>query len=285
MGLHASVTKLGQIEALDALAGPAAKAVKQLVGHGAVKDAVSGTWLGHPLHPPLTDLPIGLFTSATVLDLLAPRRAADAADTLVGLGLLAALPTAVAGAADWSDSYGEDLRVGAVHAVSNVVGLVFFASSLGARRRGHRVAGKALGLAGMASMMAGGYLGGFLSYSRGLGVNHAFHEHPPDDWTAVLGDDDLAEGQPARVEAGGASVLLYRSNGRVYAIGSRCSHAGGPLEDGSVDELACTVECPWHQSVFRLDDGSVVHGPASVPQAAYDVRVEDGQIEVRQRQA
>jgi nitrite reductase/ring-hydroxylating ferredoxin subunit/uncharacterized membrane protein len=278
------VAKLGQIEALDGLAGPAVKVVKQVVGHGTVKDLVSGTWLGHPLHPLLSDVPIGLFTSATLLDLMAPGRSADAAQTLVGLGLLSALPTAVAGAADWSDSYGEDQRVGAVHAVSNVVGLLLFASSLGARRRGHRVAGTALGLAGMTSMAAGGYLGGYLSYSRGMGVNHAFDQHPPEGWTAVLAEEDLAEGQPARVDTGGATVLLYRSNGSLFAIGSRCSHAGGPLEEGSVDELACTVECPWHQSVFRLTDGSVVHGPASMPQAAYDVRVENGQIEVRQRQ-
>src|SRR5947199_805106 len=106
MGLHAAVEKLGRIEALDALAGPVAKTVKQLVGPGPVKDLLSGTWLGHSLHPPLTDVPIGLLTSATALDLLAPSRAQDAADTLVALGLLTALPTAAAGWADWSDSYG-----------------------------------------------------------------------------------------------------------------------------------------------------------------------------------
>jgi nitrite reductase/ring-hydroxylating ferredoxin subunit/uncharacterized membrane protein len=281
--VHAAVEELGRIDALDALAAPAAKAVKQLVGQGRVKDLLSGTWLGHPLHPLLTDIPIGLLSSATMLDLLAPRRSREAADRLVGLGLLAALPTAAAGAADWSDSYGEDMRVGAVHALANVVGLGLYAASLGARRRDRRAAATALGLAGITTMAVGGYLGGYLSHTRGLGVNHAFLEVPPEDWTAVLADADLADGQSRRADAAGAPVLLYRSGQRIYAIGSRCTHAGGPLEDGSVDAGACTVECPWHQSVFRLADGGVVHGPASVPQAAYDARVVDGQIEIRRR--
>lgn len=281
MGLQAVAEKLGRIDALDALTGPAAKVVKQVVGPGPVKDLLSGSWLGESLHPPMTDIPIGLLSSATLLDLLAPRRAQGAADTLVAVGVLSALPTAAAGWADWSDSYGEDMRVGIVHALSVGVGLGLYATSLGSRRRGHRAVGTALGLAGMTSMAVGGYLGGYLSHSRGLGVNHAFLEHPPSDWTAVLAEAELAPGAPKRVDAGGAAVLLYRTGERIYAIGNSCSHAGGPLSEGDVDEAACTVTCPWHQSVFRLADGGVVHGPAAVPQTAYETRVSDGQIEVR----
>lgn len=106
MGLHASAERLGRIDALDRLAAPGAKAVKRLVGQGRLKNLLSGSWLGHPLHPLLTDIPIGSFTSATVLDLLAGQRGEHAADVLVALGLISALPTAAAGAADWSDSYG-----------------------------------------------------------------------------------------------------------------------------------------------------------------------------------
>lgn len=105
----------------------------------------------------------------------------------------------------------------------------------------------------MASMSAGGYLGGYLSFSRGLGVNNAFHQHPPEDWGPAVAEAELAEGSAVRAEVGGATVLLYRTSRQIYAIGSRCSHAGGPLEQGSVDEAACTVRCPWHQSVFRLE--------------------------------
>jgi nitrite reductase/ring-hydroxylating ferredoxin subunit/uncharacterized membrane protein len=283
VNLHASAEALGRIEQLDEPAGAAAKAVAQVVGQGLVKDLLSGTKLGHPLHPLLTDIPIGTLASATVLDLLAAERGEPAADLLVAIGLLSALPTIAAGAADWSDSYGPDQRVGAVHAVANVIGLRLYGWSLRARRRGDRRIGTVLGLAGMGTMAVGGYLGGYLSHSRGVGVNNAFYQHQPEDWTAVLSDAELVEGTPTRAVAGDATVLLYRADGRVHAINSRCTHAGGPLEEGDVDAAACTVRCPWHQSVFRLQDGSVVHGPASVPQAAYDTRIEDGQIEIRLR--
>jgi nitrite reductase/ring-hydroxylating ferredoxin subunit len=135
----------------------------------------------------------------------------------------------------------------------------------------------------MTSMAVGGYLGGYLSHSRGVGVNNAFYQHAPEDWTAVLDEAQLQEGASVRAAAGDATVLLYRSNGQIHAIGSRCSHAGGPLDEGDIDAASCTVTCPWHQSVFRLDDGSVVHGPASVPQAAYETRTQGGQIEIRLR--
>jgi nitrite reductase/ring-hydroxylating ferredoxin subunit len=136
----------------------------------------------------------------------------------------------------------------------------------------------------MTSMAVGGYLGGHLSHSRGVGVNNAFYQHHPEDWTAVLDEAQLPAATPTRVVAGDATVLLYRSNGHIHAINSRCSHAGGPLDEGDIDPTSCTVKCPWHQSVFRLDDGGVVHGPASVPQAAYDTRIQGGQIEIRLRQ-
>jgi uncharacterized membrane protein len=245
VNLHAIADGLGRLEQLDTPAGAGAVAVVKTVGKGTLKDLLSGTPIGHPLHPLLTDVPIGAFTAATALDLFGGERAQPGADALVGLGLLSALPTVAAGAADWSDSYGPDQRLGAVHAIANVVGLGLYACSLRARRRDRRGAATVLGLAGMTTMAAGGYLGGHLSHSRGVGVNNAFYQHAPEDWTAVLDDAALAEGETARA--------------------------------------ACTVTCPWHQSVFRLTDGGVVHGPASVPQVAYDTRVEDGRIEIRVR--
>lgn len=283
MGLHQIVERVERINALDRLAPPLANAVKGAVPHGRVKDVLSGTWLGHPLHPLLTDIPIGAFVSAATLDLIGGPDAAPAADTLIGVGLLAALPTAAAGAADWSDTYGGEQRVGLIHAVANLAGLAFFAASLVARRRGARRAGRLLSLTGLTSMAAGGYLGGYLAYSRGVGINNAFYQQPPGEWTPVLADADLTDGQPTRVQAGQATVLLYRTGGRIYAIGSRCSHAGGPLEEGKVDDTTCTVECPWHQSVFDLASGAVIHGPATMPQASYDTRVHEGKIEIRSR--
>jgi len=132
--MHSSAEKPGRINALDRLARPAATAVKRAVPPGWRKDLLSGTRLGHPLHPLLTDIPIGALTSATVLDLLGGRPRQDAADALVTVGVLSALPTIAAGAADWSDTYGPDQRVGVVHAVSNALGIGLYAWSLRARR-------------------------------------------------------------------------------------------------------------------------------------------------------
>lgn len=283
MRLHDVAERIGAAAALDRAAEPLAGIVKRAVGKGPVKDLLSGTPLGHPLHPLLTDVPIGSFTSAAILDILGGKRGEAAADLLVSVGILTTLPTAAAGAADWSDTYGAEQRIGVVHAAANLVGLALYVASLLARRRGDRGTGKLLGLGGMASMTVGGYLGGHLSYSKGVGVNNAFNEHPPEDWTPVLDDADLVDGKAVAVEANGARVLLYRSGDGLHAIGARCSHAGGPLEEGTVETEACTVECPRHQSVFRLDNGSVVHGPATVPQVAYDTRVADGKVEVRLR--
>jgi nitrite reductase/ring-hydroxylating ferredoxin subunit/uncharacterized membrane protein len=284
VGLYELARRLGDIEALDQVAGPVAATVKKNIGRGLRKDLLSGAGLGHPLHPVLTDVPIGAFTGSAVLDLVGRGRYDAASEALLGTGILAVLPTAAAGLADWSETYGPDRRVGFVHAVGNVTAVSLFTASLAARRSGLRGLGKGLGFAGLAVLGASGYLGGYLSFARGVGVNHALNEQPPTEWTPVLAESDLPEGTPTRVEVDGASVLLYRSGGRILGIGATCTHAGGPLQEGKIlDDEALCVECPWHQSVFRLEDGGVVHGPATVPQTAYDVQVEQGKIEIRAR--
>jgi nitrite reductase/ring-hydroxylating ferredoxin subunit/uncharacterized membrane protein len=284
MDLHRLVARVGRLEQLDAIAAPVTKLVKRAVPpKSLVKDVLSGTWLGHPLHPMLTDIPIGSFTSANVLDLIGGRASQRAADRLVDLGLVSAVATAAAGAADWSDTYGEEQRIGVVHAASNLVGVALYAASAVARRRGARGRATMLGLAGTTVMTVGGYLGGHLGWVHGVGVNNAFTQHPPSEWTDVLALDELDDGASRRVDVDGATVLLHRDREDVLAIGSRCSHAGGPLEEGDVDRDACTVTCPWHQSVFSLESGAVVHGPATVPQVAYDTRVTNGRVEIRAR--
>jgi nitrite reductase/ring-hydroxylating ferredoxin subunit/uncharacterized membrane protein len=280
LDLHGLAERLGSIAALDRAARPLARAVKRATPQGPLKDALSGTFLGHPLHPLLTDLPIGSFTSTSILDVMGGRSSERAADTLLALGLVSAVPTAAAGLADWSDTSGDEQRIGVVHAAANVAGLTLYAASLLARRRGQRASGRMLALAGMSVMTVGGYLGGHLGFSRGVGVNNAFWQHGPDEWTAVLDDGELTEGARAKVQAGDATVLLHRRDGSVPALNSRCSHAGGPLEEGAIDDAGC-VTCPWHQSVFELDDGSVVHGPATTPQVTYATRVANGRIEIR----
>ncbi len=282
MTLHELAERVGHAEGLDA----AADALADLVGRAlppktAIKDLVSGTWLGHPLHPLLTDIPIGSFTSATVLDLVGGVATQRAADWLVALGLASSVVTAVAGAADWSDTVGEDRRIGLVHAAANAVGVALYGASAIARRRGRRAAATTLGLAGMGVMSVGGHLGGHLSFSRGVGVNRNVADHPSGAWTRAAGVAEVAEDGLLAVEVEGAPVLLHRRGDLVAAIGGRCSHAGGPLVEGEFDPVACTVTCPWHQSVFRADTGRVRHGPATIPQPAYECRVVGADVEVR----
>ena len=253
----------------------------RVLPNGRARDVLHGTWLGHPLHPALTDVPIGAWASALVLDLVARDRAAGASRTLIGVGLLAAAPTAVSGAADWT-ALGETerpKRVGAVHAVANGTATAFYAASWLARRRGHHAKGRALGCAGAALMGAGGYLGGHLAFRNGVGVDRTADETQVGEWTDAGHLRDLPMRVPVRRRVGDADVLLYRIGSTVRAIAATCSHLGGPLEKGTVHEDCVT--CPWHGSTFDLRDGGVVSGPATAPQPAYEVRVAGRTVQIR----
>ncbi len=279
------VRRIEALERLDRIAEPLADAMKKLIPRGPVKDALSGTWLGHQLHPLLTDIPIGSFTSATILDLVGGRRAQPAAALLSAVGVASAVPTAAAGLADWSDIYGPDRRVGLVHAAANLVGVGFYTASIAARLRGRRWSATSLGLMGMGVMTIGGYLGGHLTLVRGHGVNRIFMEEQPASWTLATTDKVLPEHSPVVVDLDDAPTLLYRSGAEHYGLSNRCTHAGGPLDEGDFAYSAAgpCVTCPWHQSTFRLADGAVVHGPASVPQPSYEVRTTADGVEVRRR--
>jgi nitrite reductase/ring-hydroxylating ferredoxin subunit len=274
VGLRELIGRLESLEALDGVSDRLAGFVNAAVGPA--KSLLSGTWLEHPLHPLLSDLPIGCWSGAVILDLFGGSAAADAVDPLVGLGALAAVPAAVSGLSDWADSYGPERRVGLVHAAANVTGLGLFAASLMA---GHRSA-RRLRVLGLAAVSAGGYLGGHLAFGRGVGVDHQAFLVRPAEWTDALAADSLEEATPTLAEVGGARVMLYRRGTQIYAISDVCPHAGGPLHEGSVDDDVC-VTCPWHGSRFRLSDGRAVRGPASAPAALYQARPRDGMVQVR----
>jgi nitrite reductase/ring-hydroxylating ferredoxin subunit/uncharacterized membrane protein len=277
--LHRLAERVGQIEALDppaqALLGLADKAIKP----GRARDALSGTFLGHVLHPLMTDLPIGSWTSAVLLDNFGGRESEGAARKLIGLGILASVPTAATGYVEWADSAGGRAgtrRVGLAHAASNVTALSLFTASYLARRRGRRARGRALALAGSSALAVGGHLGGHLSYVHGEGVAVTTFEEGASDWTEALSEQELTEGRPACALVDGVPVLLVREGGDVHALANRC----GPLHEGEVSEGRVT--CPWHGSEFDLRTGSVERGPASSPQPAYEARTRNGMIEVRQ---
>jgi nitrite reductase/ring-hydroxylating ferredoxin subunit/uncharacterized membrane protein len=280
--LLALAHKVEQAEGLDGLAGPVSDLADRATRPPAIKKLLSGTWLGHRLHPLLIALPIGAWSAAAVFDLVAgDERAEYAADQLIGFGIATAVPTAAAGLSDWVDTYGPEKRVGFIHATANTVALSCYGASFLARRAGRRGLGRLLALAGLTAVSAGGYLGGHLSYVQGVGVDRRAFHHLPGSWTPTVPEAELTDGSPVRVEAGGAPVMLLREGGRVHALLADCGHAGGPLDEGEISG-GC-VTCPWHGSRFRLDDGAVVRAPAAAPQPVLEVRVRDGVVEVKAR--
>jgi nitrite reductase/ring-hydroxylating ferredoxin subunit len=281
-GNRAPVRVLAGLDALDAPAKAIGKAVRGIIRPGPVKDALSGSWLGHALHPLLTDLTIGTLTSAVLLDWLGGERSQPAAERLIAIGLASAVPTVSSGYSDWADTEVADesvRRIGIVHAATNATAASLFAASWAARRRGG--SGRLLALAGGGAMAAAGYLGGHMTLAEGVGVDHTVFEDGSDEWAAVLDDGELREGQMRCVEADGTAVMVARRAGVVYALSDHCAHRGGPLHEGELDGIS--VSCPWHDSVFDLRDGALIHGPAAYPQPAWDTRVRDGRIEVRRR--
>jgi nitrite reductase/ring-hydroxylating ferredoxin subunit/uncharacterized membrane protein len=242
-----------------------------------------GRWAGHPLHPALSDLPIGLWTGVAVLDVAdrspAPRRGLDAAGVLSAAGILASGATALTGLSDWTVSNEQDRRVGLFHGLLNSVALGLQAASLGTRVAGHRSTARALGAAGLTVTAAAGYLGGHLVFTKGVMVNRVAWAIGPRRWARAVQEADLPDDSPTAVEVEGRQVMLYRHRGHLYAIDNVCSHAGGLLSRGPVADL--TVTCPLHGSRFALADGSVSRGPASQPQPVLPTRIRNGWIEVR----
>ena len=273
MRLRDLTDKLEGLEVLDGLSDRLAGAINSAAAP--VKNLLSGTWFDHPLHPALVNLPLGCWSGAVILDLFGGQGGDAAVQPMVALGAVAALPAAITGLSDWADSYGPERRVGLIHAAVNLTGLTLFALSLGGGRGSRK-----LRLLGLAAVGVGGYLGGHLTYARGLGVDHQILVERPAEWTDAVAVESLPEATPTVAEAGGGRVLVYRRGSQIYALSDVCPHAGGPLHEGRVDDELC-VTCPWHGSRFRLSDGRAVHGPASAPLVVYEARVRGGRVEVR----
>ncbi|THA23819.1 Rieske (2Fe-2S) protein [Streptomyces sp. RKND-216] len=278
-----AVERLEHTEAYDDLVMSVRKVVRA-VPSGPVRDVLHGRWLGHPVHPMSAQVPIGAWTSAAVLDVLGGGR--RAARTLVGVGLLSAGPTALAGWADWAELKKPQLRVGLVHSVLNATAVALYTGSLAARLRGRESAGKALGFAGLTAVAAGGALGGHLAYRQGAGVNHAdqVESRVGSDWHTVGRAAEIPVDEPVRcrLEDADTDVVVVRdADDRWYALAEQCCHLGGPLSEG--DLVDGCVRCPWHGSTFRLTDGWNATGPATGTQPAFETRVESGLLEVRLR--
>jgi nitrite reductase/ring-hydroxylating ferredoxin subunit len=161
----------------------------------------------------------------------------------------------------------------------NLTNATLCAFSIMERNHRRRTSGRVLSAIGFAVSMAAAWLNGNLVYGKQIGVNHTAGEPMPEDWTPVIDESELREGEPRRVMAAGIKVLLVKRSSRIYVIAEVCSHLGGPLAEGKVE--GDTVVCPWHASRFCLRDGSVIDGPATHPQPRFETRVRDGRVEVR----
>jgi len=280
---HALSERIGAIDAIDAPAKVIGKQIRNLLpAGGGLKDVLSGTWIGHALHPLLTDVPIGTWTSATLLDLFGGRASRPAAQRLIGVGLAAAAPTAWTGWSDWADSEPADdavRRIGIVHAAANGTAALLYGASFAARRRGAHASGVLLGLAGAGAMGAGGWLGGDLAFARGVGVNQTLFVEGPADWTPALDASMLVENRPAHALVGDLEVVIVKRNGTIHALADRCAHRGGMLHEGELD--GDCIACPLHGTRFRLADGALERGPSAYPQPVYEARVNDGRVEIR----
>lgn len=239
-----------------------------------LKDFLNGTWLGHPVHAAITDVPIGALTVTVILDLANQRAAADI--SLV-LGILAMLAAAVAGFADYTDTDGTARTRASLHSTLMVVALVVYLVSL-AQRSGNpadRTVPVVLSIVAYLIITAGAYVGGDVVYVLGNMVSRHAFRGAGGKWLALQVDGGidlsaLAEGEPARGKVGINPVVLVRVADTVHALHETCAHAGGPLAEGRVVD-GC-IECPWHQSRFRLRDGQVAQGPAVYEQPRYEVR-------------
>jgi nitrite reductase/ring-hydroxylating ferredoxin subunit len=135
-----------------------------------------------------------------------------------------------------------------------------------------------LGVFGLGAVGISGYLGGHLAYVRGVGVNTTAFQSGPDSWQRIADLGDLSTGSPTQIDLDGLALVAVRRGDSVAVLEDRCTHRGGPLSEGEV--AGTCIRCPWHDSLFSLDDGSVERGPASIPQPSYRVRVVDGSVEI-----
>jgi nitrite reductase/ring-hydroxylating ferredoxin subunit/uncharacterized membrane protein len=254
-----------------------------------LKIFLNGTWIGHPLHPMLTDIPIGAWTLTIILDLigllLGLPQLGLASSITACIGVAGALAAAAAGLADWMDVDPPEKAIGAFHASVNVSATLLFLISFLMRWGRHWQPAWAtfvVALAGYLLVMIGGYLGGALVFYKGVMINRNAYRTGPHDFEPAVAMRELPEGQLKRVLVQEQPVLLLKLGGTVYALGAVCSHYGAPLNDGRIVER--TIECPWHASRFAIEDGMVVQGPACAGVPVYDCNIVNDQVQIKLRQ-
>jgi len=282
-----ALSRIADQPALDSIAEPLSQAIRGAY-HSAgpagqhAKNVMHGVWLGHPLHPVFTDLPLGAWTTGLVLDAVAAtshdRSMERAADVAIAVGLAGAAAAAVTGLTDWSETSGRSRRTGLVHGLLNIAATTLYTAAFVLRKRGARTPGQSCALAGYGIAVGAAWFGGDLVYDQQIGVTHA-HLDAPETFTTVAHSRDVPDNSMRRVRHDDMDLLLVRQHGRVCALAHSCSHQGGPLSEGTLKDGS--VVCPWHGSEFSLDDGHVINGPATQNQPSLEVRERDGETAVR----
>jgi nitrite reductase/ring-hydroxylating ferredoxin subunit/uncharacterized membrane protein len=241
-----------------------------------LKDFLNGVWLGHPLHPAITDVPIGAYVVALVLDLSGQRAAATAS---IGVGIVFMLLAVLAGYADYIDLEGKTQRFGTIHSslmlVALVLYLISFVMRLGAVPSPAEVW---LSVIGFVIVITSAYVGGELVYNLGTQVDRHAWRGGGTKW-AALDVADIPPDKPVKAKAGAQTLVVVRRGTSLNALHDVCAHQGCSLSEGKV--VGEAIECPCHGSRYRLRDGLVVRGPAVFDQPHYEVREADGKIEVR----
>ncbi|MCX6022917.1 MAG: Rieske 2Fe-2S domain-containing protein [Chloroflexi bacterium] len=253
-----------------------------------VENFLYGVWLGHPLHPALTDIPLGAWSTAVGLDALdtwgGHRELAPGADAAIAIGLAGAAGSLLTGLNDWRNLDDGPSRIGLAHAGLNGSATLLYSASLLLRWRGKRTAGRGCALLGLAAVTAGAYLGGGLVFRHRIGVDRAAGATLPPEFTTALAEHDLPEGVLRSAHIEQVPVVLVRRQGGIYALADTCGHLGCSLAQyGELEGES--IRCTCHGSRFALGDGRVLDGPSTFRQPSYDVRVRGGQIEVRMRRS
>ncbi len=266
----------------------------KIPGTGPIKLVLHGTWpLGHPLHPAITDITIGAYTAAVALDAYSvftnDSTLTRAADFVLIVALISSLISVLSGLTDWTHTFGEEKRTGMLHGLSMVVATVAFVTSILMRANGGADARTlAMWLSGLGwlVMLVGAFLGGEMPYGYGTEVNRqAFKTHST-KWQKIdVASSALEDRKPVVGKTKeGTEIFVVKIDDKIYAMGNTCTHAGGPLNEGTlVGGDRCEIQCPWHQSVFCAKDGSVKQGPATFPEPVFETRVSEAGIEVRAR--
>lgn len=251
-----------------------------------LQDLLNGSILGHTTHGLLTDAVVGAVSALLLLDLwsilFGPGDLETASRFVLAFAVLSGWSAVLAGLTDHKDTApGDERNIATLHGLINILAMLLYTVAFFVRLAGGIGTARGLSIIGFILLASGAFIGGHLVYKYGYMVNfNAFSRGKrAKDFTPVIGAELVAEGAPVKAMLGTTSLVVVRRGDVVYALKSTCSHAGGPLDEGTLQ--GDSIICPWHGSTFRLSDGAVRHGPAQTRQVAYRARIENGQIEVQ----